>query len=319
MEIKKLFGKIINSSLPSSVAYAIDEPVVTVEQIHTEFDSGEQRILDECDRILAELKIPTESQLERKAKLAQELGFHNSQVVSEAKVFADNRKQIEKTLFVTNEQASLIRYYKEQYPFEKFITIDELKRICEKYGLIHAPVVNYIKDIPEKNLLEIKNAKKRDKSHTPERVGRLKFELYDWSSNYEEYLSPRHVNGQKHFDIVTKVPDGDIRSWDMRQMAQDYFTDKGYPESRLVNFRGEAKLEIDDNQSLFVAAPPSHFNLKGLEQTSEYGYSVVKRIEVKDPVVFEYFKGNVVRIITKWGTDDDQSYLDPALQNEILN
>ena len=30
---------------------------ITVEEIHAEFDSAEQKILDECDILLAELKI----------------------------------------------------------------------------------------------------------------------------------------------------------------------------------------------------------------------------------------------------------------------
>lgn len=41
--------------------------------------------------------------------------------------------------------------------------------------------------------------------------------------------------------------------------------------------------------------------------------------ELKDPVVFEYYKNNVIRIITKLETEDDQSYLDPNLVNETLN
>lgn len=65
---------------------------------------------------------------------------------------------------------------------------------------------------------------------------------------------------------------------------------------------------------------PSHFDTTGLTQTSTNGFSktVIHR-EVKDPVVFEFCKGGFVRIISKWGTDDDQSYLDPSLRNEIEN
>ena len=38
-----------------------------VEVIHAEFDSAQDRILDECDKVLAELQIPTETQIEKKA------------------------------------------------------------------------------------------------------------------------------------------------------------------------------------------------------------------------------------------------------------
>jgi hypothetical protein len=32
------------------------KPKYTVEQIHEEFDTGEERILQECDKLLSELK-----------------------------------------------------------------------------------------------------------------------------------------------------------------------------------------------------------------------------------------------------------------------
>ena len=38
------------------------------------------------------------------------------------------------------------------------MTQEKLDEICEKYNLIHAPVKNYIGDVPEKNLQEIANA-----------------------------------------------------------------------------------------------------------------------------------------------------------------
>ena len=53
-----------------------------------------------------------------------------------------------------------INEFKVKYPDSKFITIDQLEHICEKYALIHAPATNYIKDIPEKNVLEMANRKK---------------------------------------------------------------------------------------------------------------------------------------------------------------
>lgn len=42
-------------------------------------------------------------------------------------------------------------------------------------------------------------------------------------------------------------------------------------------------------------------------------------LHLADPVVFEYCKNNICRIVTKWGTEDDQAYLDPLLTNEIEN
>ena len=42
-----------------------------VLQIHNEFDGAQDRILCEADKMLTELQIPTETQIERKAALLE--------------------------------------------------------------------------------------------------------------------------------------------------------------------------------------------------------------------------------------------------------
>lgn len=233
--------------------------IATVEEIHAQFDSAESRILDQCDTILAELQIPTETQIEKKAKLLQQLGFENSETVKQASVLKKRRREIETKINLTKQQANLIRSYKVKYPLEKFITVEELERICNKYNLIHAPVKNYIKDIPEKNVLEMTNCKKLD-------------------------------------------------DYDKKEIRNNFFNKEFLINSIVI-----------DKSGLFIAAPSSHFNLDGLDKKSQYGYFNVEKYEVKDPVVFEYCKNNICRIVTKWGTEDDQAYLDPLLTNEIEN
>jgi hypothetical protein len=87
------------------------------------------------------------------------------------------------------------------------------------------------------------------------------------------------------------------------------------------SYNGISREEITiDKSGFFIAAPKTHFNLKGLTQKSKFGFFNVLTVTVpKDPIVFEYCKNGICRIITKWGTSDDQSYLDPALTNEIYN
>jgi hypothetical protein len=68
-----------------------------------------------------------------------------------------------------------------------------------------------------------------------------------------------------------------------------------------------------------IAAPKSHFNLNGLDIDGHEASSSETLVLPDDPIVFEFCKGGLVRIITKWGTEDDQSYLDPIVMNEKLN
>lgn len=50
-------------------------------------------------------------------------------------------------------------YYAQRYPQNRFITEEILKQLCNKYGLFHGKPGLYIKDIPEKNMIEMANFK----------------------------------------------------------------------------------------------------------------------------------------------------------------
>lgn len=91
------------------------------------------------------------------------------------------------------------------------------------------------------------------------------------------------------------------------------------PIKGITSLYYEAELIKIEKSGLFIAAPNSHFDLRGLSKRSTFGFFNVQTSDLKDPVVFEYCKDDICRIITKWGTDDDQSYLDPRLLNETLN
>lgn len=285
---------------------------VTVKEIHEEFDSAEQRILDKCNSILAELKIPTETQIERKANMLKQLGFVNVETVQQAQKLEENNRSILNKIEITNKQVNSIKYFKQKYPLEKFITVDELERICNKYNLIHAPAKNYIKDIPEKNVLEMVNVKKLnfyDELGSLTTVTGFDF----WSDATVEYKKFIHDN------VLNKpIPNNvDVES---ESSFRDYLKSLNYSATNIGSyyFKKITCTKIDKS-GFFIAAPLSHFNLDGLEKKSKHGYFNVEKYEVKDPVVFEYCKEGLIRIVTKWGTEDDKSYLDPTLQNEILN
>jgi hypothetical protein len=303
------------------------KPKVTVEQIHAEFDSAEERILNECDAILAQLQIPTESKIERKADMLVNLGFVNSEVVKQANSIKEKQEEIKNKIDITSLQASYIRELKVKYPKEKFITTDELERICEKYNLIHAPVANYIKDIPEKNVLEMTNCKKlyiEDKLEESfiitEVDGLLDFKkllkILGKNNNNYEITNSDVIKAHKNYRNINNN-DSILREWLFGKPA-DYMVFYDLKQHHNLDFRIREYEKIDKT-GLFIAAPKSHFNLKGLNKKSKFGFFNVTVTEIKDPVVFEYCKNNICRIITKWGTEDDQSYLDPILFDEKLN
>lgn len=236
-----------------------------IAEIHNEFDTAQDRLLEQAKSLLDSLN--TDARMEDVATRLAKVGFTNNPTVK--KVTA------QKKLLVTNkEQAELIQHFKFNYPFLKFLTEEELDRICEKYSLIHAPVGNYIKDVPEKNLRDIEIAQ-------PVKQG----DEWNWK---EEARNRREEDALK--DVGT----------DMRR----YYLDMRF----LHRWNGLGWER--EKSGLFIAAPESHFDLKGLEKTSKFGF----RTEVKDPIVFRYVRGGI-QVLTKWGAEAE----DPSLVVEKLN
>tara|TARA_R110000868_G_scaffold76573_6_gene220163 strand:- start:1701 stop:2657 length:957 start_codon:yes stop_codon:yes gene_type:complete len=318
-----MFNKLFSKEQLLELAHG--KPVATVEEIHEEFDSAQDRLLRECEDILNNLEIPTEGEVERKASDLEALGFVNSETVENYKIFKQSVAKVQNKIAFTENQASEIKELAFKYPFEKFITLDELNRICDKYGLIHAPVANYIKDVPEKNVLEMKN---RKPLAFEDAIGKL----YQLGGIKDDTLF-RRFNIKDNIlneGIIRKLLIGiDVETWRVNSIMG--WLGEGSTTSTYSLFRQligdtpehdqyvfQTCTEIDQT-GLQVAAPKSHFKLEGLNKITKFGFADVREIEVKDPVVFELCKNNIVRIITKWGTDDDQSYLDDSLVNPVLN
>lgn len=291
----------------------------TVEEIHQEFDSAEQRCIDSCETMLKSLNITTESSIELKADVLKSLGFNNSSTVKHAESIKAKNHKVKSMKDVTLSQVNTIRELKFKYPFEKFITNDELDRICKKYNLMYASVSHYIKDVPQKNLYEIKRVKKLTTGDSCEEVEIL------------QELSPLAVKMLAHMgrnNIFTENQKKQFLSYNFNFDTSEWlksgrwFSLAGHEYCKKHNLTIDdypryGKSKIVNKKGLFIAAPKSHFNLTNLSKESEFGFFEVKMVEVKDPVVFEFCKNDIVRILTKWGDENEQDYSE--VNNETLN
>lgn len=115
-----------------------------IQEIHDSYDSSVEVLLKEAKTIL-------ENSSKRDAELSQRLtslGFFNSKKAVAGKKVADEMNAALKL-------SHLISKYQQKYPFYKFITMDMVKKINEKYGLVCVPSHLYTGDIPIKNIEEI--------------------------------------------------------------------------------------------------------------------------------------------------------------------
>ena len=265
-----------------------------IKEIHDSFDNAQEHLLAESLSIIGKC----ENKDFDKAERLQKLGFVNSETVTKTE---KERQQILKS----REDAELVQYYKQEYPFLKFLKEEQLEAICKKYNLVFAPVEHYLKDVPEKNIKEIENAKVLKKSDIFSGISILEIESF-WS-NVPYDLKDILKNGLK---IPTKLKDLNITDSDVINFAKKYGGYSGDYNGYVFN---SIKIHEDLKDGLFICAPKSHFDLKGLRQNN-LGFFNFKTIEVKDPIVFRYCRGGI-QVLSKWGLEAN----DAELANEILN
>lgn len=257
-----------------------------IAEIHNAFDTAEDRLLNEAKNILNGDDISIE------ASLARELGFINIPVVKKGE-----------QLIKTREQAELISYYKQTYPFQKFLTQKELDKICDKYKLIYAPISNYIETVPKKNLIEISNAPKLKEKDF---VGSCVITKLD----YDGSLNIGNAKARE-LGLPFILEDIRITRWheadDYLRKNYDSVVDKKY----IVN---SCEVKVIDRSGLFIAAPLTHFNLRGLKKAGKHGFLKIQITKVKDPIVFRYCRGGI-QVLSKWGLEAS----DELVVNEINN
>lgn len=117
-----------------------------VHKIHTEFNTASDLFLDKCKKELDEL---SSIQLNKdKADRLSKLGFTNTSLVIEVNTHVSKEE-------VRKRNIESILNWKTKYPLNKFISEEDVKIICGKYGLVLGNVSWYKGVVPEKNLKEI--------------------------------------------------------------------------------------------------------------------------------------------------------------------
>lgn len=284
---------------------SIFNKIIPAEVIHKEFDDSEELIDKACQDLFNELNIKTIDKVKNKSAMLTELGFVNSEAVTKIKT-----ENVIGNYNISLERAEYLKCLKFLYPQSKFITTDELERICNKYKLIHAPVKNYIKDVPEKNVFEMKNIQPLRGNDKANNEFILSYKIYNFTQSFtNDYVSSKETqHWEKSIKFNSPTNENGLRNYLIKK----------YNPIKKISFK-EVTTTIVDKSGLFIAAPKSHFNLNGVEKNGKFGFFVQTVQVTKDPIVFEFLKKDFVRIITKWGTDDDQSFMDDSLINETLN
>lgn len=362
--LRKLLGKSYSEALVAEPTQE-DQDNLT-RQIHSEIDGIEEHYLGEITEMLNSIQIPTTNQVTKKADLMESLGFpKTNETVKQGVRLKEEIKEAEVRVKTNKERLELINKYRLAYPNDKIIPMEEFQKVLKKYNLIYAPSKAYIKDIPEKNLIEIKEARQTVKEHSAIEKFVVNGVSLSWiSPNYmakwdfsDIVLKPsvRHIDALKvvHKFGYTHIETSKWHIEHYQKPSEDYTFEKTtVPELCVMDYTaiqqvsdamskrtGIDKTTIQSNidrvsfvkverNKLFIAAPKSHFDLSNLAKDGKeyYESQKVSVTITKDPIAVYILKGvdsdhesEFVRIISKWGTSDDQSYLDPIIQNQRDN
>lgn len=253
-----------------------------VEQIHREVDEAQEQILKEAKEIIKK------NEDDEYYHLLKQTGF------TSVEGYIEKVNQLER--FTEAQRiVRIIEDHNKHYSDLKFLTEEKFKMICEKYNLICAPVSNYKKDVPLKNLKEIANAPNLLLDDRPKDVLKYTFSFYD--------------------DVPKKL---------RKELEELETTELIYDENTFISMFPKYKIKKSslyrsknvitiNRQGLFIAAPESHFNLNGLKGRNSkfefFNFKLIPAPEPKDPIVFRYTKYGI-QILSKWGEEAS----DPELQ-----
>lgn len=257
-----------------------------VHEIHNEFLSASDKILEEANRILCEAKIKSTD----KGKRLAAIGFSKTPEASEA-INAEN------TIVKTKEIADVVEHFKINYPLNKFITEEQVKAICKKYGLVCAPTTMYKGFVPEKNLTAIE---------------RFKIKKEDAGLNTSNGLffanaEIRQFGGYYHIFKITEKSNH-IYSFQSENGVDFYSSDR--KDIFGLSSIGDQRFSIEPT-ALLICAPLRDMEIPPTHSKGDYK---IERVYIPDPVVLHPVKNGYL-IVTAWG--DEAS--DENVVNEKMN
>lgn len=265
---------------------------VEVLEIHNEFNTAADRLIEEANQILKEGEKKDFEKVDR----LKSLGFIKANQVSELEPI---RQKIE----LTKEQVQLINYYKVQYPFNKFITTEQVEQICKKYGLVYGDVSLYKGFVPEKNLKEIESFKLKTKD-----IPYLT--VYDRQNNMIGTIPKKDCDDsligffERSLDNLIYITESN------GQRANYSFPVPHYEKYKHLPFVKGRK----EKPSLKICAPLKDMDTTGMNLTN--GFKLEK--EIPDPVVLQPVNQGFL-IVTMWADEQFDPFTEPMLRNDETN
>lgn len=268
-----------------------------VKEIHLQFDTAEDRLLAEAKQIIS-----TGDNVDRqKALRLAAIGFSKAKPVRDAEGLTVRVGEAQQT---TDD----IQWCRENYPLYKYISEEELQKVCQKYGLQYSHSFKYTGDIPEKNLAEIEAFKpKKEQANYPSAdrtvewlSGNRRSRRSGHDASMELYRQQLQAQMQYTSSVQPVYASVTPTGWavDMNALSQEY------ANSGAMYFHSQAQ-----TSTFMIAAPPQDFEVNTMIGDHMQGAKLVH-----DPIVLYPVRRGFL-IISKWGLEAS----DEAVINEQHN
>lgn len=269
-------------------------------EIHKAVFSAQDELLKTANSILRNAH-HTENDKSLIANLLK-IGFVNQPDVKKL-----SKKGLKPEVYKARDTINLIRLYQKKYPKNRFIDDDSIKSICNRFGLLFAPVEMYNAEIPLKNMREITHFKcsvkdKRintsisfiNKKASKIITGKKGRTMTTVSLLMPRILNPsfidffRNPNVEKEIFIAQKLNEkyGTEITWsNIEEVYQDDVKSKGLTNGMMIAPKNKFKI-------------PKNYSV---ENGFEVGYK--KAVKIKDPVVLQPVIGGYL-IVSAWGFEE---------------
>lgn len=291
------------------------EKTITAKEIHADFYGAEERLFVEAigmTRGLFTLK-------PEKAARLQRIGFGKAKPIKDAEDYHKKRGVSEKLI-------AAIEYFRTYYPHYKFITEEEVKKLCAKYKLLLGDASNFTADMPEKNLQDIEAFKLRKEDWREKSpFGFFSYMIPQRSVNFDEFAGWQEPTRQERASDIGLLFQKTRRSGHSRAyedylemyLQQKDMLSKSLGISEYVGGvdpykKEDKKSKKEYEQPAFkICAPKEDFDTRGYEVVD--GYKLIYDPIVLQPVSKDGIEGYL--IVTAWGDEAT----DEIVVNQINN
>lgn len=301
MNLKNLF-KTETNNIQTDVMDVIEKgyPKI-VKEIHEEFMTAGDKLLNKANSILESLKIKDKEKIEA----LKAFGFVQTKQVQDT-------KEVEKKINEQKRISDAVSHFRVEYPNYKYITTEIAEKICKKYSLVLGSVSLYKAFVPQKNLDDIARfmlAYPKDNYVYVE----VKYSLSPYQLDRVRIITEKeYLKKTQSSDADNKTPAPSTKLNTIGALAN--------PQSMMQNIN-QHQLRIQpvyskEQATLAICAPLKDMDTANMKLE---GVRLVKDIPIPDPVVLlpkNHSNGiEGYLILTAWG--DEAS--DPMVVNEQMN